>query len=90
MENRSVPMYVCRNAREGNVVELSRLTKATFLSVRTQTNAKAKAIWHAALDDIWEAGSGGGGGVRKREGGGGSAIRREQTIVRRIVAESAL
>lgn len=58
-----------------------RLTEATFLSVRTQTNAKAKAIWHAALDDIWEAG---GGGV------GGSAIRRAQTIVRRIVRESAL
>lgn len=39
-----------------------RLTEATFLSVRTQTNAKAKAVWHAALDDIWEAGGGGGGG----------------------------
>lgn len=66
-------MYVCGNAREGNVVELSRLTKATFLSVRMQTNVKAKAIWNAALDDIWEAGSSGGGG--KGGGGGGSAIR---------------
>lgn len=57
----------------------SRLTKATFLSVRTQTNAKAKAIWHAALDDIWEAGSG------RWSGGRGG-----QTIVGRIVRESAL
>lgn len=85
-KKRSIPTRVCADAREGNVVELTdqRLTEATFLSVRTQTNAKAKAIWHAALDDIWEAGGGGGGG------GGGSAIRRAQTIVWRIVRESAL
>lgn len=46
-----------------------RLTEAAFLSVRTQTNAKAEAIWHAALDDIWEAGGGGGGGGGERERG---------------------
>lgn len=63
-----------------------RLAKATFLSVRTQTNAKAKAIWHAALDDIWR------GGCRGSWwwGRGGQPHAGAQTIVRRIVRESAL
>lgn len=78
MENRSTPTCVCASAHEGNVAELTdqRVTTATFLSVRTQTNARAKAIRHAVPHDIWEAGSGGGGGK------GGSTICRAQTSVR--------